>query len=94
MESKDHVGVTREIEEEWAINHHVFCYSLLSKKAYPISVQKLGAEGGYYQGDVEKDLLADGVEADFGKFLHLYNREDDPIKLNEILSANNNAETG
>lgn len=66
--ANDHVGVPRFIEQGFANKTQVYKYDLIRKKEYRESIDTLGTENNYYDDDVEKEILASGIENQFSLF--------------------------
>ena len=66
--SHDHVGVARFVENGFSIKEKTFCFNIHQQKLYQTSIDRLGVENNYYDIDVEKNLLAAGIEKQFWLF--------------------------
>lgn len=88
--SHDHVGVPKFIENGFSNDGKVYCYNLKVDKSYYDSINKLGTKNNYYEDDVEKELLAQGVELQFSLFYNDFCGTTDPNQMSKILSSNIN----
>ena len=66
--SNCHVGIPRFIQEGFATSGIVVSYDTKLDRIRKSPIEKLGTSVNYYDEDVEKDLLANQVEAEFSKF--------------------------
>lgn len=86
--SRDHVGIPKFIELGFAKNEQAFCFNFRNHQIYEINVKKLGVEKDYYTEDVEKDILANGIEKDFSEFYRKYIKTDVPFDKSNLIIAN------
>ncbi len=84
----DHVGVAKFVMRGFSINNQVFCYNVLYSKSYKISVNKLGTINGYYDREVEQQLLANGIESGFASVYYQILGETNLERMCEITNEN------
>lgn len=86
--SHDHIGIPKFIERGFAINESVWVYDLIREKKYKTSIDRLGTENKYYDEDVEKTILAGGVESNFSSFYNYFCGTTDIKLINKLLITN------
>ncbi len=86
--SHDHIGITRLVESGFANHGKVYVYDTIRQKSYWSSIDRLGTENNYYDKDVEKWLLSENIEKQFGQFYKDFCVTLDLKKMVRILSNN------
>lgn len=84
----DHIGIPKFIERGFSNNGKVYCYDLHQDKVYGTNIDRLGTKNNYYEDDVEKKLLAEGVEKEFSNFYNDFCGTINTDALINILNAN------
>lgn len=86
--SHDHIGIPKFIEKGFSNDGKVYCYNLKKDKHYFDLINKLGTKNNYYDEDVEKNLLAQGVELQFSLFYNDFCKANDSETMIKILNNN------
>lgn len=86
--SNDHVGIPRFIQRGFADKNRVIKYDLIRDKQYSESIDTLGTEKEYYDDDVEKEILASGIENQFSLIYNSICNTKKPDEIKQILDSN------
>lgn len=84
----DHIGIPKFIEKGFSYNNQVYVSDVLRDKRYVMSVDRLGTENNYYDEDVEKQILASGIESSFSQFYNDFCGTRDIKFMKQILDLN------
>ncbi len=88
MMAHDHVGIPKFIEKGFSNNNQVFVFDTIRNKRYPMSIDRLGTENDYYDEDVEKIILANGIEDNFSQLYNDFCGTQDIRTMKKILDLN------
>lgn len=88
--SQDHVALPKFIQRGFSIKDSVHVYDLIRNKDYGCPINRLGTESNYYDEDVEKEILSQGVELEFSKFYNIFCNMTDFDKMPIIIKDNIN----
>lgn len=84
-----HIGVPKFIERGFSLNEKAYVYDIIRNKDYIMPIDRLGTTNNYYENDVEKNILANGIEAEFSKFYNDFCNANNPQQMFKLLSINN-----